>query len=108
MKMKFKRREAFLKVVPICKDTFKTESKKEKQAAGRQGWMGNKRRQEDKYRGTPTKMSGEKGAHNHNRGSFISLSHENMIKFSKSLNEASNLKHRSNAKDDFVFKSVKN
>jgi hypothetical protein len=43
MKMKFKRREAFLKVVPVCKDSFKTKSKKEKQAAGRQGWMGNRR-----------------------------------------------------------------
>ena len=83
MKMKFKRREAFLKVVPVCKDSFKTKSKKEKQAAGRQGWMGNRRQQKDKnHNETPSKMSSETGAHNHNRGSFISLSHENMIKFS--------------------------
>lgn len=93
MKTKFKRREAFLKVVPVCKDTFKTESKKEKQTAGKRGWMGNRRwqKKDKNHREPPSKMSGEKCAQNHNRGSFISLSHENMIKFSKSLNEASNL-----------------
>ena len=50
--MQFKIREVFLKVVPVCKDTFKTESKKEKQRVGSGGWSraGNRRGQNKKHR----------------------------------------------------------
>lgn len=70
--MKFKIREVFLKVVPVCKDTLKTESKKEKQRLGRWGWSGTGNRR-GRMRSTEITgkflqdEGGKKCAHNPNR-----------------------------------------